>query len=69
MPDAMDLQEITDWFIAGSTQSGKVEGDVNSGKVHYTFPNVFVTAPSQACPDREVKEDPKIIVQITQPNG
>jgi len=40
-----------------------------SGKVTYTFPNIFVEEPTQSCPDREMKEDPKISVQITQPNG
>ncbi|NCO97874.1 hypothetical protein GW864_01690 [bacterium] len=30
---------------------------------------MFVEAPSQACADRELKEDPKISVQISQPNG
>jgi hypothetical protein len=30
---------------------------------------VFVEAPTQSCADRELKEDPNISVQISQPNG
>lgn len=40
-----------------------------SGKVTYTYHNVFVETPTQSCADRELKEDPNIKVQITQPNG
>ncbi|PJA48428.1 MAG: hypothetical protein CO170_02740 [candidate division SR1 bacterium CG_4_9_14_3_um_filter_40_9] len=72
MPDNMDLQEITDWYKIGSTLTGqKKDGTPNnvSGNVTYTYRNVFVEAPSQACADRELKEDPNINVQITQPNG
>lgn len=72
MPDSMDLQEITDWFKIWSTLTGKTADwhNINtSGKVTYTFRNVFVETPTQSCADRELKEDPKITVQITQPNG
>gem|GEM_PF-7121539 len=40
-----------------------------SGNVTYNYRSIFVEAPTQSCADRELKEDPNIIVQISQPNG
>ncbi|MFA7298574.1 MAG: transglycosylase domain-containing protein [Candidatus Absconditabacterales bacterium] len=68
MPNGMDLAEITQrWkdstaFISGGTTAiGAIH---SSGKVTYTYNNIFVQAPVQMCPGRDERPDTNIKVTL-----
>ncbi|MFZ2151317.1 MAG: transglycosylase domain-containing protein [Candidatus Absconditicoccaceae bacterium] len=64
MPNKMDLQEITDRRKQSTQFSG-----VNpmSGKVSYTYNNIFVEEPKEFCPGRSAEESADIKVSIIKP--
>jgi hypothetical protein len=60
----MDLQEITDRWKQSTQFSG-----VNpmSGKVTYTYNNIFIEEPKEFCPGRSAEESKDIKVSIVKP--
>ncbi|MEI6773717.1 MAG: hypothetical protein WCL18_02620 [bacterium] len=71
MPNGMDLAEITQrWQESTAFTSGDV-GLVksSSGKVVYTFNNIFVQMPVQMCPGRDEKPDTNIQVALSAPSS
>ena len=71
MPNGMDLNEITQWWKESTASvSGNAISMVApfaSGKVTYTFNNIFVQAPTQLCGGGEEKLDTNIKVGVTAP--
>ncbi len=72
IPNGMDLKEITQrWqessaFIgSGSMGTG---WSFSSGKVTYTFNNIFVQTPTQTCDWTAAKPDTNIIVNVSAPS-
>jgi hypothetical protein len=69
MPNGMDLEEITQWwkdsvpFLSGGTSTPKAL----SGKVTYTFNNIFVQAPVQMCQGVAEKPDTNININVSTP--
>lgn len=72
MPNGMDLAEITQWwnestlFATGGTAISRV-APFASGKVTYTFNNIFVQAPTQMCPGSEERPDTNIKITLNTP--
>lgn len=67
MPNGMDLPEITQrWKESTSFMSGGVPLTplATSGKVMYTFNNIFVQAPVQMCQGRDERPDTNIKVTL-----
>lgn len=64
MPNKMDLQEITDRWKQSTQFSG-----VNpmSGKVTYTYKNIFIQEPQDFCEWRSAEESADIKVNIVKP--
>jgi hypothetical protein len=64
MPNKMDLQEITDRWKQSTQFSG-----VNpmSGKVTYTYNNIFIEELKEFCPGRSAEESKDIKVSIVKP--
>jgi hypothetical protein len=73
MPNGMDLAEITQRrkdstaFKSGGVVS--TTGAYSSGKVTYTFNNIFVQAPVQMCPGRDERPDLNIKVNLIAPSS
>jgi len=71
MPNGMDLEEITQWwkdsvpFLSG----GVYVPPTLSGKVTYTFNNIFVQAPVQMCQGVAEKPDTNINVNVSTPTN
>lgn len=71
MSNGMDLAEITQrWnestaFISGGTSTAW--WSFSSGKVTYTFNNIFVQAPVQMCQSRDEKLDTNININLIAP--
>jgi hypothetical protein len=69
MPNGMDLEEITQWwkdsvpFLSG----GVAAPSSLSGRVAYTFNNIFVQTPVQMCQGVAEKPDTNIQVNVTSP--
>lgn len=72
MPNGMDLAEITQrWKDSTAFKSWGVAstwGAFSSGKVVYTFSNIFVQAPVQMCPGRDERPDLNIRVSLNVAN-
>jgi len=72
MPNGMDLTEITQrWKDSTAFKSwGTVSTwwAFSSGKVTYTFSNIFVQAPVQMCPGRDERPDLNIRVSLNVAN-
>ncbi|HBB03567.1 TPA: hypothetical protein DCZ39_01505 [Patescibacteria group bacterium] len=72
MSNGMDLAEITQrWkdstaFISGGKSS---INSALSGKVTYTYNNIFVQAPVQMCPGRDERPDTNIQVSLSIPSS
>ena len=73
MPNGMDLTEITQrWNESTAFMSGGIPAtgtSSSSGKVTYTFNNIFVQAPTQMCPGNEEKPDTNIQVTMNTPSS
>ncbi len=71
MPNGMDLSEITQrWKESSAFVSGGVASlgtSFSSGRVAYTFNNIFVEAPIQMCPGRDEKPDTNIQINLSSP--
>ena len=69
MPNGMDLAEITQWWNESTAfMSGGVSvWWVTTGRVTYTFNNIFVQMPVQMCPGRDEKPDTNIQVNLGTP--
>lgn len=73
MPSSMDLADIKLWFDRGSKNgtgwiaelSADQKGSVS--RTTFNYPNIFVTAPSAACPDRAATADTNIKLSIVAP--
>ncbi len=67
MSNGMDLAEITQrWKDSTAFMSGGVPaGWITTGKVVYTFNNIFVQAPVQMCQGTEERPDTNIKVNLT----
>ena len=71
MSNGMDLAEITQRrqestaFMSGDASLVKA----GSGKVTYTFNNIFVQVPVQMCPGRDEKPDTNIQVNLNAPGS
>lgn len=64
MPNDMDLKEITDRWKQSTQLSG-----INpmSGRVTYTYNNIFIEEPKEFCPGRSAEESTDIKVKIVKP--
>ncbi len=71
MPNGMDLSEITQrWKESTAFMSGGVPvWGITTGKVVYTFNNIFVAAPTQMCPWRDEKPDTNIKINLSSPSA
>lgn len=73
MPNGMDLKEITQrWKESTAFQSGSIIPawpSFTSGKVTYTFNNIFVEAPSQMCAGTAEKPDTNIKINLSSPTA
>ena len=73
MPNGMDLAEITQrWNESTAFMSGGViatGASFASGRVTYTFNNIFVQVPVQMCPGSEEKPDANINVNLNTPSA
>ena len=72
MPNGMDLAEITQrWKESTAFMSGGVPSiwSTATGKVTYTFNNIFVQAPVQMCPGRDEKPDTNIKINLSSPTS
>lgn len=70
MPNGMDLSEITQrWKESTAFMSGGISSIWSSatGKVVYTFNNLFVQAPVEMCPGTAEKPDTNIKINLTTP--
>ncbi len=68
IPSKIDLAEITEWRKVWSSFTWVApQWGFESGEVIYNYPNIFVTAPSEFCEERGVKEDLSISVSISLP--
>ena len=65
MPNDMDLKEITQWWKDSTSVSGQALGV--TGRVAYTYRNIFVAQPENMCDGSIVKEDQTIQVQLSTP--
>jgi len=65
MPNNMDLDEITQWWKDSTNMSGQALGV--TGKVAYTYRNIFVAQPTTTCDGSAVKTDPTIQIQMSAP--
>ena len=67
MSNGMDLPEITQrWKDSTAFMSGGVPaGGITTGKVVYTFNNIFVQGPVQMCQGTEERPDTNIKVSLT----
>ena len=62
----MDLDEITQWWKDSTNMSGQALGV--TGKVVYTYRNIFVAQPQNMCDGSAVKEDQTIQIQFSVPS-
>ena len=65
MPNNMDLNEITQRWKDSTNMSGQSLGV--TGRVAYTYRNIFVAQPQNMCDASAVKLDPTIQIQMSTP--
>ena len=69
MPNGMDLAEITQrWNESTAFMSGWIPTPASSGKVTYTFHNIFAQMPTEMCPWTAEKLDTNIQVNVSSPS-
>lgn len=66
MPNSMDLNEITQRWKDSTNMSGQALGV--TGRVAYTYRNIFVAQPQNMCDGSAVKEDQTIQIQLPTPS-
>jgi len=70
MPNGMDLAEITQrWNESTAFMSGGTPTPASSGKVIYTFNNIFAQMPTEMCPWTAEKPDTNIQVNVSAPSN
>jgi penicillin-binding protein 1A len=75
MPNDMDLSDIRLWWTRASASDTWWVNDLSwtarqrALATRYNFNNIFITAPTEPCPDRIPKEDQRIQVEIVLPQA